>query len=379
MLPQLPKEALCSWLDINLSAISNNFRTLRDLTTHKTVFAVVKADAYGHGAIQVAKHLETTVSPNKFVVARLEEALELRNAGIITPILVLTAPIYDQIPLFFQNNLEAVVYTSKHILAISEIARFYPDKLRVHLKTDVGMGRVGCKPEEVQVLAKTISASSCLIFEGIMSHLPCADSSPRSVTLNMIGIFQNIKSELDQNNLSPHFFHLANSATILDFPEGHFNAVRAGICLYGQAPSYEVVNLPQLIPAMSLVSKISFLKCVEANQGISYGHLFKTSRASRIATIPLGYADGIPRSATGNFQVLIRNRQAPQIGRICMDLFMVDVTDISEATEGDPVLIFGTNSFGEYLSVEDFAKSAGTIGYEITTRIGKRLQAFYHH
>ncbi len=378
---QLPKSSLYSWLEIDLKGICQNYDTCNALTKHGTVFAVIKADAYGHGAIEVAKALLTRTKhpPIKFVVARLEEAIELRNAGISLPILVLAPPMPVQEETAINNGLELVCCSSEQIHSLAKTANALGEKAKIHLKVDVGMGRIGCKPVQVPALAKEIAAEPSLIFEGMMSHLPCADKQPREKTLPMIEIFRTAKEALTAQNTVPKYFHLANSASILDYPEAHFNAVRLGISLYGQMPSFDIVHKPELVPGMSLFTRVAFIKTVPYDTGLSYNHLYRTTRESVIATLPIGYADGLPRAATNNFSVLINNGFAPQRGRICMDQLMIDVTDIPGVTIETEALIFGVSRDNKHiLHVEDFAQNAQTIGYEITTRIGKRLKKFYN-
>ncbi|MDD4280009.1 MAG: alanine racemase [Candidatus Sumerlaeales bacterium] len=377
----LPKEILYSWLEINLKGIAANFETMQNYTKHHNIFVVIKADAYGHGAIEVARHLLTSVKtpPLKFAVARLEEALELRSAGITHPVFVLAAPTKEQAAVAISNNIEMVVYDEETIKTISEIANAQGKKAFVHLKTDIGMGRVGCRPENVPTLGKLIVDSPSLVFEGMMSHMPFADSPPPERTRKMIEIFKKARKCLAEQGTNPTYTHLANSASILDFPEAHFNAVRLGICLYGQEPSSDVLTKPKLVPGMSLYTRVAFLKQVPANQGISYMHLYTTTEPTMVATLPVGYADGLPRSATNKCKVLINDCLAPEIGRICMDQMMINVNGIPDVHVGSIATVFGLSPDRKTIRpVEEFADWAGTIGYEITTRIGKRLIKFYN-
>lgn len=375
-LPTLPKECLHSWLEIDLAAIAANYETMRNLTPRKTAFAVVKADAYGHGAIRAAKHLERVCKPAKFAVARLEEAMQLREAGIAnTPILILAAPLPTHGARICDGDFESIVYTTEHIAMLEQSAKDAVGGgkvLKVHLKTDVGMGRVGCTPDDTPELAALVRKSPHLKLEGVMAHLPCADMPPPERTRAMITKFEGVRNTLIAADLRPTYFHLANSACTLDFPEAHFDAVRIGICLYGQLPSLEVINKPNLIPAMTLRSRIAMIKTVAPGTGISYGHLFTAQHETKVASLPLGYAEGVPRSATNTTHFMVRDTAVSQIGRVCMDALMVDVTGVPDVQVGDVATIFG-----DKLPVELFARDAATIGYEITTRIGKRLQVFY--
>lgn len=377
MMPVLEKSSYLSWLEIDLEAIRHNYRFMRSrLKPGTELFAVIKADAYGHGAVPVGRAMEAEGAP-VLCVARGEEALELRDGGLTAPILVLGPPLESQPRLFAGMNTAAVVSCREHIEFVAAAARTAGERLRVHLKVDVGMGRVGVRPESAVEFARTISSLPELELDGVMTHFPCADGEPRSLTEHQIRAFSEVCNQLAQSGYRPRWRHCANSAAILQFPEAHLDAARAGIVLYGINPS---IDMPRhdddLHPAMTLKSRIVLLKTVPPGTGLSYGHTFHTTRETVVATVPLGYADGYPRHASNSADMIVRGRCVPQVGRVCMDLLLLDVTDVPEVLLGDEVVAFGRA--GQLtLRAEDVAARFGSIGYELTTRIGKRLQKFY--
>ncbi|MGB9691428.1 MAG: alanine racemase [Candidatus Sumerlaeaceae bacterium] len=365
-----------SWLEIDLSAIRHNYRELRKrVSSQVLVFGVIKADAYGHGAVPTARALLDEGAP-VLCVARCEEAAELRAAGIASRVLVFGPPLQGQAQLLVGLGCEAVVCAQEHFEALAAAARVLGKPARVHVKVDVGMGRLGVAPSDVIDFVRKVASYDCLAIAGVMSHLPCADTPERELTRRQIATFADVRETIEAGGFRIPCFHLANSAALLDFPESHFDAVRPGISLYGQLPSFDVVARPNLIPAMSMKSRVIFVKEVPPGTGLSYGHTFITTRHSRIATVPLGYADGYPRHASNKTQMGLRGVLAPQVGRVCMDLSLLDVTDIPEVVIGDEVLAFG-RSGNLMLRAEEVADKIGTIGYELTTRVGLRLPRIY--
>lgn len=372
----LPREAALSWLEIDLQAIRTNYILMREqLPANAALFAVIKADAYGHGAVESARVLLPEQTP-MFCIARVEEAVELRNAGISTPLLILAPPFAPQAQIAVAHNCAVVVCDPVHLDAMAGAAREQNRRTKVHLKVDIGMGRLGALPEFVPSLVERIAAMPELELEGVMSHFPCADSQPGELTDEQARHFGEIVSLVRQSNLPVRYFHTANSAAILDHPLAHFNAGRAGITLYGQYPSTSMERRLPLQPAMAMRTTVTFLKDVPAGTGLSYGLTYHTTRPSRIATVALGYADGYPRHASNIAQMLVRGQRVPQVGRVCMDHVLLDVTDVPHVRIGDVVTAFGTDG-AELISAEELATWCGTIGYEITTRVGQRLPKFY--
>ncbi|AXA35470.1 MAG: alanine racemase [Candidatus Hydrogenedentota bacterium] len=365
-----------SWVEVDLGAIVHNFRLVKSLVSPSTrVFAVVKADAYGHGAVPVAKAL-VKAGADRLCVARVEEALELRAAGVASPIQVFAPPLDGQAESLVRAGCIAVVCAREHVEALAGRARALRQQVAIHVKVDVGMGRLGIAPTDTLEFLRMLMRYPELQVEGIMSHLPCADTPPADITKQHIATFDQVRAEVLASGFNVPMFHLANSAATMDFPEAHFDAVRPGIILYGQYPSADVQRRLPLRPAMTLKSRIVYLKDVPPGQGLSYGHTYITKQPSRIATIPLGYADGYPRHASNRTVMHVRGVPARVVGRVCMDLTLLDVTHIPETQLGDEVVAFGKGA-QSFLPVEIVANAIGTIGYELTTRIGKRLPRYY--
>lgn len=372
----LNRDAYLAWIEVDTAAVVHNLQLLRGLLKGRTrVFGVVKADAYGHGAVKVARALEEA-GVDTFCVARVEEAVELRNAGIRGAMLVFTPAFRPQAMAAIGVDSALSVGSKEHAEQVASAARACGRRARIHMKVDIGMGRLGTRPENAVELLRFISTFPELEVEGIFSHFPCADMQPPTITRKQIETFASMRQAVLDAGFKIPYFHCANSAAAMDFPEAHFDAVRLGIALYGQYPSSEVQARLALKPAMALKTTIVFVKDVPAGVGLSYGHTFVTSRPSKIATVSLGYADGYPRHASSRTAMLVHGHPAPVLGRVCMDQILLDVTDIPETGLGDEVLVFGASG-GYALPADALAAAIGTIGYEITTRVGKRLPRFY--
>ena len=371
----LNQDEWLSWIEIDVDAVRHNFRLFRSLVPATTsVFAVVKADAYGHGAVAVARALAQE-GAEVLCVARVEEALELRAAGIETPILVFAPPFGPQALAAAGKNISLTIASVDHLAAVSHAVAATGADIPVHIKVDVGMGRLGIAPCDALTLAQVALGRPGIILAGVMTHFPCADSGQRETTLLQLESFKEVRRTFHEAGIYPRFFHCANSAAALDFPESHLDAIRPGISLYGLMPSPDVVARPDLRPAMQFRSRVTFLKDVATTTPLSYGGTFVTSRPSRIATIPIGYADGYPRQASSRATGLLHGQRVPQVGRVCMDQILFDVTDVEQVSVGDTITLFGDDC-GACLSAEELAAAGGTIGYDITTRIGKRLPRY---
>lgn len=375
-LQSLPKEAYLSWLEIDLEAVRHNFRLMRELVgASSEVYAVIKADAYGHGAVPVAQAL-LKEGVTRFCVARVEEATELRAAGIDAPILVFAPPFLAQALVAAELQLDICVCAPSHIEAVAEAQRQTGTTIGVHIKTDIGMGRLGVPPEDVKALVEMCDRLQTTV-DGIMTHFPCADATSFDETAQMAAKFRALRDDLMQSYPGRKFvFHTANSAAAMRSADTWFDAVRCGIALYGQFPSANMERKINLRPAMTLKSRIGFIKNVESGTGISYGHIYKTEHPARLATVPLGYADGFPRAATNASDFIVCGKLAPQVGRVCMDQVVIDISQVPEAQIGDEVIAFGVGQ-GQVLRAEDVAARYDSIGYELTTRIGGRLGRVY--
>lgn len=365
-----------AWAEIDLNAVVNNFNIIKNITD-QNIYAVVKADAYGHGAIPVARALDNAGAFG-FAVSNLLEAEELRFAGIDKPILILGYTPVDCAVRLANSNISQCIMSYDYALHLNECAKKAGVTVTTHLKLDTGMGRIGLNFRNENSFeteeAEKILALENLNTEGIFMHFAVADSdeeADKEFTAEQYKRFLSAVELLEKK----HPFsikHCCNSAAMLGNFDNSTSAVRAGIILYGLAPSKEL-SLPEGIrPAMSLYSVVSTIKTIEQNETVSYGRTYSAPSKKSIATIPAGYADGIPRSLSNKGYVTIRGQKAPIVGRVCMDQLCVDVTEITEVCTGDEAIIFG-----EELSVNEVADIAQTINYEIICGISKRIPRIY--
>ena len=370
-------ERFLTWAEVDLQGVRHNAAQIaRRLNRDTKFFAVIKADAYGHGAVAVAQALADS-GISMFCVARVEEALELRDYGIAGPILVMGPPLEAQARVAVEAELDIVICGEKHLAWMKAAAQAAGKNCRVHLNVDFGMGRLGCLPGDAPGLARQIAGLGPEVeFAGVMSHFPCADCEGDPSTEIMIRNFAGLREEIRGLGIPVPPFHISNTAGLLRFPGAQFDAVRSGIALYGQYPSVSMERNADLIPAMTLKSRVVFLKEVGAGTPISYGGTYVTSRRTRLATIPMGYADGFPRAASNRSEMIVRGQLARQIGRVCMDLLVLDVTDIPGVEVGNEVVAFG-RSESLILAAEDVAARYDSLGYELTTRLGKRVPRVY--
>ncbi|MGG3560199.1 alanine racemase [Neobacillus rhizosphaerae] len=367
-----------TWAEVSLDHIQANVVQFRQFVQHQSkLMAVVKGDGYGHGAVEVAK-AAILAGADYLGVAILDEAIQLREAGIVTPILILgyTPPrsikeaILANITLtvFDQDVLDEIIFQSAHLCKTAY----------VHLKIDTGMSRIGVTSgEEASLLAEKALTAEYVYFEGVFTHFANADSEDPSYTYEQFQKFQSILSYLDMKQIAVPIKHCCNSAATMNFPEMHMDMVRIGIALYGLYPDKSLkkhrIHLKQ---AMSLKTRIASMKNVEASQPISYGCTWSPDKRGTIATLPIGYADGLSRLLSNKGKVLIRNQHATIRGRVCMDQTMIDVSDVDNCSAGDEVTIFGT-SHSSFQSVDLLAEWMGTINYEVVCLIGKRVPRVY--
>lgn len=365
-----------TWAEIDIRNLTENLSIVQTASNRK-VYAVIKADAYGHGAVRVASALRKA-GADGFAVSNLAEAEELRSAGIREPILILGYTPADCAERLVRGDIAQCVYSAEYAKLLNEQAHKAGVVVTAHLKLDTGMGRIGFdfRSDDGFDLdgAKEVLALDNLNTVGVFMHFAVADSMDAShveFTKQQYSRFWNAVAVLEQE----HTFqvrHCCNSAAALFLPEEKGDAVRAGIILYGLTPSDEVTIPGSIQPVMSLYSVVSMIKTVEQNQSISYGRTYVAPGQRRIATVCAGYADGVPRLLSNKGSVLIRGKHAPIVGRVCMDQFCVDVTDIPDAVMGDVVTIFGPG-----LPVEEVAAAAQTINYEIVCGITKRVPRVY--
>ncbi|TWI67808.1 alanine racemase [Desulfobotulus alkaliphilus] len=364
------------WAEIRLDAIAENIRSLRRAASSKaSLMAMVKANGYGHGAVEVARTALASGAAS-LGVARMEEGIALRTAGFAAPILVFGPSLSSDIREMIRYRLTPSVYSMDDALRISETAMTTGKKLPVHLKFDTGMGRLGFTGQALSdpvTTVRKIGSLPGLRIQGVYTHLATADHPEKEFTRHQIQTFSRLLAGLEEANLRPPIAHAANSAGLISFPECHFDMVRPGIAIYGIQPSLTMDKKAfSLQPALSLKTRIVQIKTVPAGFSISYGRTWTASKPTAIATLACGYGDGFPRLLSNNGEVLVRGRRAPLRGRICMDLCMVDVSGIPDVRTGDTVTLIGKDG-GDEILTETLAESIGTIGYELVTGLMPRV------
>lgn len=367
------------YAEINLDAVAENFAAMKKNIDPKTkIMAVVKADGYGHGAVPIARLVEEYEYIWGFATATAEEALQLRTAGIKKPILVLGFVFEEHYAQIIEHDIRIVVFKRDMAEQLSAEAVRQGKKAVIHFGLDTGMTRIGFADTEENVsVIKEICSLPNVEAEGMFTHFARADETDRTVTERQLVRFERFIEVLKENGVELPLCHCSNSAGIIEFPEANREVVRAGITIYGIYPSDEVrKELVPLAPVMQLKSHVSFIKEVEPGVQVSYGGTFETVRKTRIATIPAGYADGYPRQLSNKGWVLIRGQKAPILGRICMDQFMVDVTDIPEVRDLDEAVLLGKSGEAE-IKVEELSNLCGRFPYEFVCDIAKRVPRVY--
>jgi len=363
---------------IDHEALRWNLRQIRNkVGPDVKILSMVKANAYGHGAVAVAQTL-ANAGGDALGVATLEEGVELRQSGIRTPILVLAGAYEDQFADFVTHALTPVVHELAGLKQLETAVKDRGTTLDVHLKIDTGMGRLGLPAGEVEHWLPEIKNLRALQIAGVFSHFSHAESVEGDYTRRQLAIFKNVLERLRAQRIAPPLVHFANSAATITLPEAYFDMVRPGIMLYGVYPSPAMASQITLKPALLWKTRILQLKNVPAGTSISYGQTFVTRRESLIATLPLGYADGYSRLLSNRGEVLVRGQRAPVVGRVCMDLTIMDVTDIRDVKQGDEVVLLGRQGNAE-ISADEIAAWANTISYEILTSISARVPRVHHH
>ncbi len=359
---------------VDLDAIAHNFEAICE-KVNVPVMAVLKANGYGHGAIEIARLLEEHA--DFFGVSSVSEALELLGAGFSTPILILGHTPVESLPAVVENGIRPTIFSLEDAKALSQEACRQGKAARFHIAVDTGMSRLGFQPtEEAADICLEISRLPGIFPEGLFSHFATADCKDLTRAKLQRQKFDAFFQLLKARSIRIPLRHLNNSAGLMNF-ENHYDMVRAGIVLYGLYPSDEVdPKLLKLRPVLSWYSRVSHISLLPAGREISYGGTYVTSAPTRVATIPVGYADGYSRSLSGKFYVLIQGKKAPILGRICMDQLMVDVTDIPEVQVGDRVTLVGTDG-PEQITVEQIAEAAGSFNYEFVCGISRRVPRYY--
>ncbi len=369
---------------ISLSAIAHNFQSVKRIVQNRPIIAVVKADAYGHGAAAVSTRL-LKEGASCLAVAYMGEARKLRDAGIKAPILVL----FDRgdIREYFDYRLIPVLCNTDSAKALSREAQKRRTTIRVHIKLDTGMGRLGLHGKHTMNDLLKMSGMTGLEIEGLLSHFSDADLLDRSYAVRQLEKFHEVREALSRKIKRKVFSHMANSAAVLSYKEAYLDAVRPGIMLYGYSPfgrQHDTAPLKtgkgragmSLVPAMTVMTRILSIRNLPKGTPVSYGRTFITKKQSRIGVLPFGYADGYSRLFSNNAEVLVKGKRAPVVGRVCMDLTMVDVTGIKGVRENDDAVLIGNQESGE-ITAQELAEKAGTIPYEILTSIGSRSQRVY--
>ncbi|MGL4874693.1 MAG: alanine racemase [Clostridium sp.] len=365
------------WAEVDLGAMENNIREIRKVAKDKQIIAVVKADAYGHGALDVVETLLKN-GADRLAVAVITEALELRNNGVTEDILILGYTPISFADEIINNNIEQTVFNFEYANQLSEVGMRFGKKAKIHISVDTGMGRIGFLPTNESILEiEKISKLEGIEITGLFTHFSTADEKEKEYTKMQVEKYKWVVEELEKRKINVGIKHVANSATIIDLEEYYYDAVRPGIILYGYYPSNEVkkekINIK---PVLTLKSNVVHLKEVDEGTYISYGRKYVTKDREKIATLPIGYADGYTRLLSGKAKVIIKDMLVPVVGRICMDQCMVNVDKIKEIKVGEEVILLGESGHCVY-NADNIAEEIGTINYEVLCMIGKRVPRVY--
>ena len=365
------------WAEIDLDAIKYNIDSIKRRVDTKELIAVVKADAYGHGALDVSKTLVEN-GATKLAVAVITEAMELRHGNINTPIMILGYTPLEFAADLINYDIEQTIFDLEYAKKLSEIALNLGKKAKVHVALDTGMGRIGflINDNSLNEILK-ISSLKGLEVVGIFTHFATADESDKNYSNKQYKKFTDFNEKLISKGVNIPLKHVSNSGAIIDMPNTYLDGVRAGIVLYGYYPSEDVLkqNL-DLKKAITIKTQVAHVKILDKNEYVSYGRKFKTERKSIIATLPIGYADGYSRALTGKAKVIINGKFAPVVGTICMDQCMIDVTDIGDVHVGDEIIVLGKDKDLKF-DADDMAKAMGTINYEVLCMIKQRIPRVY--
>jgi alanine racemase len=366
------------WAEVDLNAVAHNLHAIRRvLPEHTKIMAIVKANAYGHGALKVC-HKLAEAGVDYFAVATLQEALQLQEEQLNLPILILGNTAREDYGIVVSSGVTQTIYSYEQAESLSIIASALKHVAKVHIKVDTGMSRIGFLDDE-RSLEEIIAIAKLpnLDIEGVFSHLANSDAADKTFSEQQISRYLTFCAKIERAGIHFKFKHIANSGAVLNHPESHLDIVRTGLILYGVYPSHEVNReLIKLKPALSLKSRIINLKELPKDTNISYGCTFTTQRPSKIATLPLGYADGYSRLLSNKAYVLVAGYKAPIVGRVCMDQCMIDVTDIPQVKLGDEVVHIGQQGEHE-ITAEDLAEIMGTVNYEILCMISYRVPRIY--
>jgi len=361
--------------EIDLSAIAFNLAGIKKKVAPAAIMAVVKADAYGHGAVEVSR-LALQQGAEYLGVALTQEGIELRQNGLRCPILVFGGTWPEEAESLVAHDLEATVYDSKGLEALQAAARKHNKLAKIHIKLDTGMGRVGVDWREALPFAEKAAGSEGIELQGLYTHFATSDQMDKSFAYLQLARFQQVIEQLEAKGIRIPIKHTANSGAILDMPESYFDLVRPGVMMYGYYPSKETSESVPLRPAMTFKTRVLNVKAIERGISVSYGRQFIAEKETRIATLPVGYADGYNRLLSNRGEVLIRGRCYPIVGRVCMDLIMANLGDDEDVVVGDEAVLFGRQG-NEDVTVQSICDLLGTIPYEVTCWVSKRVPRVY--
>lgn len=365
-----------AWTEIDLDAIAHNVRTLKARTKPGTLFmAVVKADGYGHGAVRVAR-TALAAGAERLGVATVDEAVALRDAGISAPLQLLSEPPAETVALLHEQRIVPTVTTREFAGALARYAAPRGEEGVYHLKIDTGMNRIGVRAEDAAAFAAHLKEFPGLRLEGTFTHFATADEPGNWETERQLKRFKTALAEMRTEGVDPGIVHAANSPATIMVPDSHFDMVRCGIAIYGLHPAKSTYGEVDLRPAMSVKARASLVKRIGLGEGVSYGLTWTSSGTSAIATLPLGYADGVHRTLSNRLEVLCGGRRMRQVGRVCMDQLMVEVPRGSDVSRGDEFVLVGDQG-SERILLDDLAGTAGTINYELACGFGQRLERVY--
>ena len=363
------------WVEVDLDALHHNLNEAKRVSKGAKILAVVKADGYGHGAVEIAKELHEEA--DYFGVALIDEALQLRRNGVTKPILILGYTSPTQYETLIEADITQAIFSREAARQLSDTAVRMGKKAKIHVVVDTGMSRIGFPPTEESVeTIKWINTLPGLFVEGIFSHFALADSKDKTVDKMQLKRFGFVLDGLEREGIHIPIKHISNSAAVID-SDYSFDMVRCGIMLYGMYPSDEVDKTKvSLKPVMTLKSSVIQVKTLPPGEGVSYGHTFVTTRETRIATVSAGYGDGYPRALSSKGRVIINGQYAPIIGRVCMDIFMVDISHIDGVKVEDPVILIGRDGDKE-ITAEEVGALADTFNYEIVCSVSRRVPRIY--
>lgn len=364
-----------TWVEVDLDAIAHNVREMRRIAPDSQLMAVVKADGYGHGALQVAQ-AALEAGATWLGVATVEEGVDLRRNGVVAPTLIFGYVPPEQVGMVVMHGLRPAVFSLDLAQVLNQRGEALVRKAFIHLKVDTGMGRVGVRLHELAEFARALTRMSHVEVEGVFTHLATADEPENPFAGEQLKAFEQALAVLREAGVNPPVIHAANSAGIMLWPDSHYDVVRAGIALYGLPPDPAVDWPAQLRPALTWRTRVGLLKEVNPGDAISYGCTYRAESHQRIASLPVGYADGFPRHLSNQGEVLIRGRRCRVVGRVCMDQTMVRIPDDLEVAPGDEVVLIGEQQ-GASLTATDMARTLGTINYEIVCGISKRVPRLY--